>query len=180
MYPKPFFLALSNLEDEIPFKGGSLSHPEIFQILECEIKMNPMFDCLSWLKFHKELKLLSFEIYFSNENRAKVCYFEYAFQWQSYRIFQNLYESNLKVKPKLENKIRRPKWAAPANRASTSRLKEILLPRTLRFRNTTYLAAMTLPSLTIPSVLDLQTPRLKHKSYFPFNYGSIQGIKTSL
>jgi hypothetical protein len=28
--PKPFFLASSNLEDEIPFKGGSLSHPEIF------------------------------------------------------------------------------------------------------------------------------------------------------
>jgi hypothetical protein len=34
--PNPsFFLASSNLGDEIPFKGGSLSHPKI---LECENK----------------------------------------------------------------------------------------------------------------------------------------------
>jgi hypothetical protein len=37
--PNPsFFLAFLNLEDEIPFKGGSLSHPKFFKILECETK----------------------------------------------------------------------------------------------------------------------------------------------
>jgi hypothetical protein len=39
-----FLLAFSNLEDEIPFKGGSLSHPKI---LECEInKIGTMYVCI--------------------------------------------------------------------------------------------------------------------------------------
>ena len=29
-----FFLAFPNLEDEIPFKGGSLQHPEILECLK--------------------------------------------------------------------------------------------------------------------------------------------------
>ena len=38
MDPEPFFLSsLPKSRDEISFKGGSLSHPKILLILECEI-----------------------------------------------------------------------------------------------------------------------------------------------
>ena len=39
VYPEPIFLSsLLESRDEIPFKGVSMSHPKIFQILECKIK----------------------------------------------------------------------------------------------------------------------------------------------
>jgi hypothetical protein len=49
-----FLSSLSKSRDEISFKGGSLSHPKIWNV---KINKNrTMFVCID-LKFHKELKL---------------------------------------------------------------------------------------------------------------------------